>query len=222
MISNIAFGIDANTCSSCCWYAIILINRADTNKNRDIEREMDKMRSLLKYLPHIGLRKGKSVLAVFVGFWVWQLIRLFVPALELHPIYIYIYGIIEMRDSSDKTVNFGKRRIKATFVALGIGLPLLFLNSYLNFIVSLEWVNIAIDLGVILIGILLVLCVAEWTGCANFCGLAAAILVILLVSHSDSEPLYYSLLRSVQTIIGVFIAWLINVKLFPYPNINKR
>lgn len=181
---------------------------------------MDTMSNLSKYLPHVGLRKLKSVLAVFIGFWVWQLIRLVVPELELHPIYIYIYGIVEMRDSSDKTVNFGKRRIKATFVALGIGLPLLLLNSYLNSIVLVEWVNIAIDLGIILIGVLLVLCVAEWTGCINFCGLAAAILVILLVAHSESEPLHYSLLRSVQTIIGVFIAWLINVKLFPYPIIK--
>lgn len=45
--------------------------------------------------------------------------------------------------------------------------------------------------------------------------------MILLVSHSDSEPLHYSILRSAQTIIGVFIAWLINVKFFPYPHMNK-
>lgn len=180
------------------------------------------MNNLIKHLPHIGLRKIKSILAVFVGFWVWQVIRLFVPGLELHPIYIYIYGIIEMRDSSDKTVNFGKRRIKATFVALGIGLPLLFLNSYLNSIVSLEWVNVAIDLSMILLGILLVLCVAELTGCANFCGLAAAILVILLVNHLDGAPLHYSVLRAGQTIIGVFIPWVINVKLFPYPRVKEN
>jgi uncharacterized membrane protein YgaE (UPF0421/DUF939 family) len=180
------------------------------------------MEKLAKHLPHVGLRKLKSVFAVFLGFWVWQLIRLAVPNLEVHPIYIYIYGIIEMRDSSEKTINFGKLRIKATFVALGLGLPLLFLNTYLNSLTSKEWLHIAIDLVVILVGILLVLCVAEWTGCANFCGLAAAILVILLVAHSDGEPLYYSILRSAQTIIGVFIAWLVNVKLFPYPFVKKE
>lgn len=115
------------------------------------------MRSIISHLPHIGKRKMKSVLAVFIGFCVWQLIRLFVPGLEVHPIYIYIYGIIEMRDSSEKTVNFGKLRIKATFTALCVGLPFLLLSVYLQ-----------------------------------------------------------SFLRSVQTIIGVFVAWLINVKLFPY------
>ena len=82
--------------------------------------------------------------------------------------------------------------------------------------------NIAIDLSMILIGILLVLCVAELTGCANFCGLAAAILVILLVNHLDGAPLHYSVSRAAQTIIGVFIPWVINVKLFPYPRVKEQ
>ena len=78
------------------------------------------------------MRKVKSILAVFVGFWIWQLIRLFAPSLEVHPIYIYIYGIIEMRETSEKTVNFGKLRIKSTVVALLIGLPTLLLSDYLQ------------------------------------------------------------------------------------------
>ena len=68
-----------------------------------------------------------------------------------------------------------------------------------------------------LIGSLIVLCVAEVVGCKSFCGLAAAIMIILLISHSINEPFYYALLRSSQTVIGVSVAWLINVKLFPYP-----
>lgn len=179
-------------------------------------------KTLLSRLPHIGLRKLKSVMAVFVGFWLWQLIRVFVPRLEVHPIYIYIYGIIEMRETSDKTVNLGTLRIKATFTALGIGLPLLFLNVFLKSLTQIDWLKIAIELGVILVGVMIVLCVAEVVGCRNFCGLAASIMVILLVSRSDNEPLSYSLLRSIQTLMGVFIAWLINVKLFPYPGRKKE
>ena len=53
--------------------------------------------------PHIGLRKIKSVLAVFVGFCLWQVLRLFLPGLEVHPIFIYIYGMIEIRETSGKT-----------------------------------------------------------------------------------------------------------------------
>lgn len=172
--------------------------------------------------PHVGLRKIKSLLAVFVGFWVWQLIRLFVPELEIHPIYIYIYGVLEMRETSEKTVNMGKMRLKTTFTALGIGLPLLFLSVFLKSLAQAQWLQIAIDLTVILLGTLLVLSVAEWVGCKTLCGLAAAIFIILLVAHSDGEPITYSILRCAQTIIGIFVAWLINVKLLPYPGKDQK
>lgn len=176
----------------------------------------NRLRNAAIHLPHIGMRKLKSILAIFVGFWIWQLIRLFVPELELHPVFIYIYGVIEMRETSEKTVDFGKRRIKATFTALLIGLPVLLLSEYLQSLTELAWLQIAIEMAAILFGALVTLCVAEVVGCKTFCGLAAAILIILIVSHSDGEPLAYSVLRSVQTVIGVLVAWLINVKLFPY------
>ena len=177
---------------------------------------MKRMKERLRHLPHIGMRKVKSILAVFVGFWIWQLIRLFAPSLEVHPIYIYIYGIIEMRETSEKTVNFGKLRIKSTVVALLIGLPTLLLSDYLQSLTQLPWLQNGIELAFVLLGSLVVLCVAELTGCQTFCGLAAAILIILLISHSINEPLIYAVLRSGQTVIGVLVAWVINAKLFPY------
>lgn len=173
-------------------------------------------------LLHIGLRKMKSVLAIFVGFWVWQLIRLFAPELELHPIYIYIYGVLEMRETSEKTVNMGKARLKATFSALGVGLPLLLVTNFLKSLAQPLWLQVGIEVTMILLGTLIVLCVAELVGCKALCGLAAAIFIILVVAHSDGEPLTYSVLRSAQTIIGILIAWLINVKLFPFPGPQKE
>ena len=175
-----------------------------------------------KHLPHIGMRKIKSVLAIFIGFLVWQLIRLFVPELEVHPIYIYIYGIIEMRDSSEKTVDMGKLRIKATFVALGLGLPFLAITDLAKMPFQAAWIVTGIELFFLLLGVLLCLILAEKVGCKAFCGLAAAIFVILMVYHTDDGRYIYSLLRVAQTIIGVFLAWLINVKLFPYPGTPKN
>jgi len=177
---------------------------------------MKRVKERLHHLPHIGLRKIKSVLAIFVGFWIWQLIRLIVPGLEVHPIYIYIYGLIEMRETSEKTVSFGKLRIKSTVVALAVGVPMLFLCDYLQSLTDLQWLQIGIQVSFVLVGALIVLCVAEVVGCKTFCGLAAAILIILLISRTINEPFYYALLRSGQTVIGVSVAWLINVKLFPY------
>lgn len=181
----------------------------------------DELKKAAFHLPHIGKRKMKSVLAMLVGFCLWQLVRLVVPGLEVHPIYIYIYGVIEIRENSEKTVDFGKRRIKATVIALSIGLPLVLLSGYLQSLTELAWLELTVELAVITIGVLLALVTAELAGCKNFCGIAAVVLIVLLVSHSDGETLTYSLLRASQTVMGVFVAWLINVKLFPYHGEKK-
>lgn len=177
---------------------------------------------LTVHLPHIGMRKIKSVIAIFVAFWVWQAVRLIFPDLEVHPIFMYMYGVIEIRDSSEKTVDFGKLRIKATFTALGTGLPLLAVAACIKPYLSEGWMHTAVDLAMILAGVLLTLLVAEKVGCRNFCGLAAAIFIVLLVSHSNDDPYIYAILRAFQTIMGVFIAWLINVELWPYPKREKE
>ena len=176
---------------------------------------------LSERLPHVGMRKIKSLLAIFVGFWIWQMIRLIFPNLEVHPLYIYIYGVIEIRDSSKKTVDMGRDRIKATFVAMGVGIPLLFLGRGLTELTDPAWLDIGIDFSLLLLGTLLTLILAEKANCQALCGLCAAIFIIFMLTQKDGEPLYYSILRASQTMIGVFVAWLINVKLFPYPGKAK-
>ena len=129
-------------------------------------------------MPHVGKLKVKSILALLAAFLLWQPFRLLFPELEIHPVFIYIYALLEIRDNSAKTINMGKVRIKATFIALALGLPALALRDELF-------------------------------------GFAAVVFIILLVS--DSNRYVDATLRALQTILGVFIAWVINVRLFPYP-----
>ena len=166
--------------------------------------------------PHIGMRKVKSILAIFVGFCLWQILRLFLPELEVHPIFIYIYGMIEIRETSAKTMDYGKMRIMATFTAIAIGLPVMLLYDWFKPLL-VQSLHIWLEIGILAAGALLVLCVAEWVRCRVYCGLAAAIYMILMISHFESSMYLYSIMRATQTIIGVFIAWFINVKLLPYP-----
>lgn len=166
--------------------------------------------------PHIGMRKVKSILAIFVGFCLWQLLRLFLPELEVHPIFIYIYGMIEIRETSEKTKDYGKMRILATVTAILIGLPVMLLTDWIAPMLGQSW-QIFLEITVLLLGALLVLCVAEWVKCRVYCGLAAAIYIILMISHFESSMYLYSIMRAFQTIMGVSIAWIINVKLLPFP-----
>lgn len=169
------------------------------------------------HLPHIGLRKIKSILAVFVGFLLWQLLRLILPGLEVHPIFIYIYSMIEIRETSDKTKDYAKMRVVATFVAIVVGLPMMLFADWLRPCLAARWLQTALEIMVLLSGALLVLIAAEWAKCRVYVGLAAAIYIILLVSHFNSSGYLYSMMRAFQTIIGVGVAWIINVKFLPYP-----
>lgn len=171
---------------------------------------------------HIGMRKWKSIFAIFVSFWLWQLIRLVFPDLEVHPIYMYIYSISEIRDSSEKTVKFSGRRIKANVSAFLVGLPLLAIMDQLKKCAPEGWIHIVIELLFILIGTIITLTVAQRIGCKTFCGVAAIIYIILIVSHCDDGRYIYCLLRASQTLLAILIAWILNVKLFPYPHKQKQ
>lgn len=167
--------------------------------------------------PHIGMRKAKSVLAIFVGFCLWQLLRLFIPGLDVHPIFIYIYGMIEIRESSGKTRDYGRMRILATFTAIVLGVPVMLFYDWLKPLLTVPWMRIGVQIAILLLGTLLVLVAAELVKCRVYCGLAASIFMILTISHFEKQMYLYSIMRAFQTIIGVAVAWLINVKLLPYP-----
>ena len=165
----------------------------------------------------LGLRKIKSFLAILIGFCIWQTLRLFLPGLEMHPIFVYIYGVLELRETSDKTRDFGGMRIRATFTAILIGLPLMLLHDRLSPILEGSWTCTALEITILSVGALIVLGVAECVRCRAYCGLAAAIYIILLITHFESSSYLYSIMRAFQTMIGVFSAWLINVKILPHP-----
>jgi len=115
------------------------------------------------------MRKFKSVLAIFIGFCFWQLLRQFIPGLEVHPIFIYIYGMIEIRETSEKMMDYGKMRIMATFTAIGVGLPFMILFDWLKPLHSLGLQHSLLEISILLLGVLVTLCVAEWVGCKVYC-----------------------------------------------------
>ena len=173
-------------------------------------------------LPHIGARKVKSAAAVFVSFWVWQGVRLVWPELEVHPIFMYMYSVLEMRDSWEKTADLGALRIRSTLIALAAGLCALTLEELVRPWFAAAWMQTGWELALVTAGVLVTLTVAERAGCGSFCGLAAAVFTVLVVSPAGKNPWLYALLRSFQTAAGVCIAWVINVALWPYPKRRGR
>ncbi len=170
---------------------------------------------------HVGMRQVKSLLAILIGFFIWQIIRIFFSDLEIHPIFIYIYGLLEIRDTSEKTKSLGLQRIKATLIAMAIGMPMLLLRIHLYSVLKAEWLITMLDMLMIFLGVLVTLQLGQKAGCGNLTGLAAVVFIILLINHANDERYVYAVLRASQTVIGVFVAWLLNVVLLPYP-IKKK
>ena len=160
---------------------------------------------------HIGMRKIKSLISLCVAFIIWQLIRVFLPMLEPHPVFAYIYSVIEIRDTAEKTKKFGKLRIKATFIGLFVGLVFITLSLFVTLKINGEMWRIFIELLLILLATLTSLLIAEKTRCENFCGIAAIIAIICMVSHNEEDIYLYAIMRVVQTLIGVFSAMVVNM-----------
>ena len=168
-------------------------------------------------LPKIGMRKVKSLVAICAAFVVWQLLRLIIPyKLDIHPLFGYVYAIIEIRETPEKTKQFSFYRIKATMVGLTIGLSLLPVSVYFSNLISNSGFMSLVHLALILFGVLATICIAEVCKCENFCGIAAIIFVICMIrDRSDDVNIYsYAILRVVQTLVGVFSAWLVNTYFF--------
>lgn len=165
------------------------------------------------HLPHVGLRKIKSLISVCVAFAVWQLLRLVIPyELDAHPLFGYIYAIIEIRETPEKTKLFSFYRIKATLIGFALGLALLPVSVYFDNHIHSHFLMLLVDLGLILCGTLATLCIAELCKCKSLCGVAAIIFVICIVRdrNSDTNLYVYAVLRVIQTLVGVFSAWLVN------------
>ncbi|MBR3994405.1 MAG: hypothetical protein IKI97_03895 [Clostridia bacterium] len=159
---------------------------------------------------HIGMRKIKSVLAVGLSFVAWQGIRLFLPGLDIHPIFAYVYSISEIRESSEETRKFGKLRIRATLVGLVVGLLFIAMSVFITSKLDMNNLRLCVEFAVILIATLCSLCVAEILKCENFCGDASVITVICMVTHNEENIYLYAVMRVLQTLIGVFSATIIN------------
>lgn len=160
---------------------------------------------------HVGMRKVKSLIAVALSFAVWQLIRFILPMLEVHPLFSYIYSVIEIRETVEKTKKFGKLRIKATFVGLIVGLVFITLSAFFSSLIKIEFLRILMQISLILLAVLISLIFAEIFKCENFCGIAAIIAIICMVSHNEQDIYLYAVMRVVQTLIGVFTAMFTNM-----------
>ena len=170
---------------------------------------------------HIGMRKIKTLLTILIGFLFWQIPRLFFPALEVHPLFTYAYGILEIRDTSEHTKTFSVQRLKANFAAFSTALLLMPLRVFIHNRFA-DTVLVFLDLGLILLAALISLSIVERLRCGGMTGLSAVYCIIMLIFFNGDDPYMYALMRACQTVMGVAVAYLVNVVLLPYPTRKQK
>ncbi len=157
------------------------------------------------------MRKLKSLIAVSLAFFLWFLIRLPFPELEPHPMFAYIYAVLEMRKDPEETKNFSRLRIKATIIGLLTGL--FFLSIALRLGISGQTDHPAVlgEFITILAACLVSLLVSDVLHCESFCGIATIITVMCMIGTRNKNPYLYAVMRTLQTLIGVGAATFVNL-----------
>ncbi len=164
---------------------------------------------ILKLLKHFfGLRKIKSVLAVAICFGLWQLIRIPFPEMEPHPIYAYFYAIIEMRNQIDMQKRTSWSRLKANIVGFCLAFVAIAIFQLISQASFYNKFALLIEFSIILIGILLALNLAELFKCTTLCAIAA--LTFIICFRNENNPYLYAVLRFVQTLMSVGVAYAVN------------
>lgn len=172
-------------------------------------------------MPKIGMRNMKSAIAVIVCFLLWQMVRLMIPDIDLHPLYAYAAVVLSMRGTTSDSLTYGKIRVKATIVGLIVALACISFNIPVQTYVYYELLKIIIELVLIVLGVVLSLYLASITKCGNFCAIASVVFLVCMIRYNNENRYVYALLRTFETAMGVSISLLINRFVFPY-QINKK
>lgn len=144
----------------------------------------------------IGMRNLKTALAIFICLGIATLMKL------EYPFYAAIATVISMENSVTNSFAAGKNRMMGTFVGALIGLGFAMLEP-----------------GNILycaIGIILVIMICnrlKWNKAISIASIV--FLAIMLNLEGKDTPLHYSVGRITDTLIGVSVAVLVNLLVFP-------
>ena len=100
---------------------------------------------------------------------------------------------------------------KSNFYRAIVGLVFITVSAFVASKTNGEMLHLLTEFLFILLATLVSLVVAESLKCENFCGIAATISIICMVSRNEDDIYLYAVMRVVQTLIGIFSAMLINV-----------
>lgn len=159
-------------------------------------------------LPKIGLRNIKTALAVFLCMVLFPLV-----SKDSNPFYACIAAVICMKDTVPNTFKIGVDRIFGTI--LGGFFGVLCIYTIEKFPIINDYKSLLTPIVVI---ILIYICtLINKPGSVT---ISCIVLIGIIVNHSGPDSYSYAIGRSIDTTIGIIIAFLVN-KYINLPNDKK-
>lgn len=159
-------------------------------------------------LPTIGYRNIKTGIAVFLSIVIYSLLG------RTDYFYVCVATILCMGNTIESSVNAGKHRIIGTLIG---GLFSVLLIWLVNF-TSIKYTN-PILLG---IGISTVIHLCNMFKAQEACSLGCVVFLSIMINYTNENAISYVFLRTFDTLMGVFIAFLINTTIKPYDTKNNE
>lgn len=158
------------------------------------------MKEFKTYLP--GLRIIKTVLSVLLCLLFFNLFG------HSKPIYAGIACILMMKETYDQTWTAGFNRVLGTLIGGSVSyIVLLFIQNF-PFLIDTYLMSVILSTAV-----LVSLMICKWFHCDSYVyAMAGVITLITLLSYQDSynNALRYVVIRILETIIGIYIAFFVN------------
>ncbi|WP_419741529.1 FUSC family protein [Paraclostridium dentum] len=159
-------------------------------------------------LPTIGYRNIKTGIAVFLSIVIYSLLD------RTDYFYVCVATILCMGNTIESSINAGKHRIIGTLIG---GLFSVLLIWLVNF-TSIKYTN-PILLG---IGISTVIHLCNMFKAQEACSLGCVVFLSIMINYTNENAISYVFLRTFDTLMGVFIAFLINTTIKPYDTKNNE
>ena len=160
-------------------------------------------------MPKIGYRNIKTGLAVFLCILIYAILN------KENYLYACISTILCMGNTLENSIQSGKHRVVGTLIGGCFSIiVLLIIQNYIH----ISYKNpILIALGV---SIVIYLC--NIFKVQEACGLSCVMFLIVMLSYSNGDAVNYVVSRTIDTMIGIFVAFFINIGIKPYKNENSE
>lgn len=166
-------------------------------------------------LPKIGLRTIKTAIAVF----------LCLALFPNEPFFACMTCIFCVQDTVSNSKKMAMNRGLGTMLGATVGLTFLILCRFFTFEIDIYPISKLLVYITIALGIIVVICICNLIKKPGAINISCIAFLGVTTAHAFTDPIYYAVNRTIETLFGIFIGLLVNKFISPpkdHIRINER